>query len=146
MAAPACRNVEYGLVMQELERGDSGVRSFVSVQSALCMYPIYTFGSEEQKRRGCPPAEGRKAGLLRADGARLWLEPRRHAHPRQKVGNEYVLNGEKMWITSGTIADVAVIWAKVEDEEDKSAASWSKPTVPDSRRTTFTASGRCAPR
>ena len=79
----ACRNVEYGLVMQELERGDTGVRSFVSVQSALVMYPIYAFGSDEQKDKWLPAmAEGRKARLLRPDRARLRLQPRRHAHPR----------------------------------------------------------------
>ena len=114
-------NVEYGLVTQELERGDSGVRSFVSVQSALVMYPIYTFGSDEQKQPlAARDAERRKAGLLRTDRARFRIESRRHAHARaKKVGKEYVLNGEKMWITSGTIADVAVIWAKVEDEDNK---------------------------
>ncbi len=78
-------NVEYGLMTQELERGDSGVRSFVSVQSGLCMYPIYEFGSEEQKQAWLPAdAEGREAWLLRPDGARLRIEPRRHAHPRQE--------------------------------------------------------------
>ena len=113
-------NVEYGLVMQELERGDSGVRSFVSVQSALVMYPIYAFGSDEQKQTWLPAMQKRrKARLLRPDRARLRFQSRRHAHPREEVGNEYVLNGEKMWITSGSIADVAIIWAKVEDEDDK---------------------------
>ncbi len=78
-------NVEYGLMTQELERGDSGVRSFVSVQSALCMYPIYEFGSEEQKQTWLPAnAEGRKARLLRPDRTRLRIESRRHAHSRQK--------------------------------------------------------------
>ena len=140
-------NVEYGLVTQELERGDSGVRSFVSVQSALVMYPIYTFGSRRaEKYLAARDAERRKARLLRIDRTRLRIESRRHENARRKVGKEYVLNGEKMWITSGTIADVAVIWAKVEDEEAtrKYADFWSRPTAPDSRPTTFTASGRCA--
>ena len=114
-------NVEYGLVMQELERGDSGVRSFVSVQSALVMYPIYTFGSDEQKEHvAARHAEGRKARLLRPHRARLRLAtPAACAPAPSKDGNDYVLNGEKMWITSGTIADVAVVWAKVEDEDDR---------------------------
>ena len=74
-------NVEYGLVMQELERGDSGLRSFVSVQSALVMYPIYTFGSDEQKNTWLPAlADRRKAGLLRPHRARLRIEPRRNDH------------------------------------------------------------------
>ncbi len=80
-------NVEYGLVMQELERGDSGLRSFVSVQSALVMYPIYTFGSDAQKEAWLPSAgDGRKIGVLRADRARLRLEPGRYAHPRPQRG------------------------------------------------------------
>ncbi len=113
--------VEYGLMTQELERGDSGVRSFVSVQSGLCMYPIYAFGSEEQKQKYLPKmATGRNPRLLRPDRARRRLEPRRHAHrARKKDGNDYILNGEKMWITSGSIADIAIIWAKVEDEDDR---------------------------
>ena len=74
-------NVEYGLVMQEFERGDSGVRSFVSVQSALVMYPIYTFGSDEQKDYWLPQmATGEKLGCFRANGAGLWVQPRRNAH------------------------------------------------------------------
>ena len=110
-------NVEYGLVTQELERGDSGVRSFVSVQSALVMYPIYTFGSDEQKNLWLPALQkGEKLGCFGLTEPDFGSNPggmRTHA---RKVGNEYVLNGEKMWITSGTIADVAVIWAKTEDE------------------------------
>src|SRR6266536_4004612 len=111
-------NVEYGLVTQELERGDSGVRSFVSVQSALVMYPIYAFGSDEQKDTWLPAMQkGEKLGCFgltepRSEERRVGKECR-----SRKVGSEYVLNGEKMWITSGSIADVAVIWAKVEDED-----------------------------
>jgi glutaryl-CoA dehydrogenase len=113
-------NVEYGLVMQELERGDSGVRSFVSVQSALCMYPIYAFGSEEQKHTWLPPMQkGEKLGCFGLTEPDFGSNPGGMRTRARKVGNEYVLTGEKMWITSGSIADVAVIWAKVENENDK---------------------------
>ena len=112
-------NVEYGLVMQELERGDSGVRSFVSVQSALVMYPIHAFGSDEQKKIWLPALQkGEKLGCFGLTEPDFGSNPggmRTRAH---KVGKEYVLNGEKMWITSGSIADVAVIWAKAEDEDN----------------------------
>ena len=113
-------NVEYGLVTQELERGDSGVRSFVSVQSALVMYPIYTFGSDEQKNTWLPALQkGEKLGCFGLTEPDFGSNPGGMRTRARKVGKEYVLNGEKMWITSGTIADVAVIWAKVEDEDDK---------------------------
>jgi glutaryl-CoA dehydrogenase len=113
-------NVEYGLVMQELERGDSGLRSFVSVQSALCMYPIYAFGSDEQKQKFLPGMQ--KGEILGCFGL---TEPMFGSNPggmrtrAKKDGNEYVLNGEKMWITSGSIANIAIVWAKVADEGDK---------------------------
>src|SRR5260370_11355588 len=113
-------NVEYGLVMQELERGDSGVRSFVSVQSALVMYPIYAFGSEEQKQKWLPALQkGEKIGCFGLTEPGFGSNPGGMLTRAKKSGNEYILNGEKMWITSGSIADVAVIWAKVEDEGDK---------------------------
>jgi glutaryl-CoA dehydrogenase len=113
-------NVEYGLVMQELERGDSGVRSFVSVQSALVMYPIYAFGSEEQKQKWLPALQrAEKIGCFGLTEPGFGSNPSGMRTRAKKRGNEYVLNGEKMWITSGTIADVAIIWAKVEDENDK---------------------------
>ena len=113
-------NVEYGLVMQELERGDSGVRSFVSVQSALVMYPIHEFGSEEQKQQWLPALQsGEKLGCFGLTEPDFGSNPGGMRTRARKVGKEYVLNGEKMWITSGSIADVAVIWAKVEDEDDK---------------------------
>lgn len=112
-------NVEYGLVMQELERGDSGVRSFVSVQSALVMYPIYAFGSEEQKQTWLPALQkGDNIGCFGLTEPDFGSNPGGMRTRARKVGKEYVLNGEKMWITSGSIADVAVIWAKVEDESD----------------------------
>jgi len=113
-------NVEYGLVMQELERGDSGIRSFVSVQSALVMYPIHAFGSEQQKQTWLPALQkGEKLGCFGLTEPDFGSNPggmRTRAH---KSGKEYVLNGEKMWITSGSIADVAIIWAKVQDEDDR---------------------------
>jgi glutaryl-CoA dehydrogenase len=113
-------NVEYGLVMQELERGDSGVRSFVSVQSALVMYPIHAFGSDEQKNKWLPALQkGEKLGCFGLTEPDFGSNPGGMRTRAKKSGNEYVLNGEKMWITSGSIADVAVIWAKVEDEGDK---------------------------
>jgi glutaryl-CoA dehydrogenase len=111
-------NVEYGLVMQELERGDSGVRSFVSVQSALVMYPIYEFGSDEQKEKWLPELQsGRKLGCFGLTEPQFGSNPGGMLTRARKDGNDYVLNGEKMWITSGTIADVAIIWAKVDDAD-----------------------------
>lgn len=113
-------NVEYGLVTQELERGDSGVRSFVSVQSALVMYPIYAFGSDEQKNAWLPAMQkGEKLGCFGLTEPDFGSNPGGMRTRARKVANEYVLNGEKMWITSGSIADVAVIWAKVENEDNK---------------------------
>jgi glutaryl-CoA dehydrogenase len=113
-------NVEYGLVMQEFERGDSGFRSFVSVQSALVMYPIHTFGSEEQKQKWLPElAAGRKLGCFGLTEPGFGSNAGGMTTRARKVGDEYVLTGEKMWITSGTIADVAIIWAKVTEEDDK---------------------------
>jgi glutaryl-CoA dehydrogenase len=113
-------NVEYGLVMQELERGDSGVRSFVSVQSALCMYPIYAFGSDAQKDKYLAKmATGEILGCFGLTEPQFGSNPGGMLTKAKKVGNEYVLNGEKMWITSGTIAHIAIIWAKVEDEDNK---------------------------
>src|SRR6204780_1066296 len=111
-------NVEYGLVTQELERGDSGVRSFVSVQSALVMYPIYTFGSDEQKDTWFPAMQkGEKLGCFGLTEPDFGSNPGGMRTRARKVGKEYVLNGEKMWITSGFTQDVAVIWAKTEDDK-----------------------------
>src|SRR3954466_230657 len=113
-------NVEYGLVTQELERGDSGLRSFVSVQSALVMYPIYAFGSDEQKNTWLPAMQkGEKLGCFGLTEPDFGSNPGGMRTRARKVGSEYVINGEKMWITSGTIADVAIIWAKVENENDR---------------------------
>ncbi len=112
--------VEYGLMTQELERGDSGVRSFVSVQSGLCMYPIYAFGSEEQKQKYLPRmALGEVLGCFGLTEPDAGSNPGAMRTRARKDGDSYVLNGEKMWITSGSIADIAIIWAKVEDEDNR---------------------------
>jgi glutaryl-CoA dehydrogenase len=114
-------NVEYGLVMQELERGDSGLRSFVSVQSALVMYPIFTFGSEDQKNTWLPTlAKGEKIGCFGLTEPGFGSNPAAMTTRARKAGDEYILNGEKMWITSGSIADVAVIWAKLDGDDASS--------------------------
>jgi glutaryl-CoA dehydrogenase len=108
-------NVAYGLVMQELERGDSGVRSFVSVQSALVMYPIFTFGSEEQKDKWLPlMASGEKIGCFGLTEPDFGSNPGGLITKAEKKDGGYVINGAKMWITNGTIADVAVVWAKLD--------------------------------
>ena len=107
-------NVAYGLVMQELERGDSGVRSFASVQSALVMYPMYTFGSEQQKDRWLPKlANGEKIGCFGLTEPDYGSNPGGMITRAELKGDGYLLNGAKMWITNGTIADVAVVWAKM---------------------------------
>ena len=109
-------NVAYGLVMQELERGDSAVRSFASVQGALVMYPIYTFGSDEQKRRWLPQlARGEKIGCFGLTEPDHGSDPGGMITRAVKKGGSWVLNGAKSWITNGTVADVAVVWAKVDD-------------------------------
>jgi glutaryl-CoA dehydrogenase len=111
-------NVEYGLVMQELERGDSGVRSFVSVQSALVMYPIHAFGSDEQKQTWLPALQsGEKLGCFGLTEPDFGSNPGGMRTRARKSGNEYILNGEKMWITSGSISDVAIVWAKTEESD-----------------------------
>ncbi len=113
-------NVEYGLVMQELERGDSGIRSFVSVQSALVMYPIYSMGSDAQKEKWLPAmAKGEKLGCFGLTEPDFGSNPAGMRTRAKKVGNEYVLNGEKMWITNGSIADLALIWARSESDDNK---------------------------
>jgi len=111
-------NVEYGLVTQELERGDSGLRSFASVQSALVMYPIYAFGSDAQKDKWLPALQqGKAIGCFGLTEPQFGSNPGGMLTRAVKSGDSYVLNGEKMWITNGSIADVAVIWAKCEDDK-----------------------------
>ena len=107
--------VSYGLIAQELERGDSGIRSFVSVQSSLVMYPIFTFGSEEQKDKWLPGlANGTKIGCFGLTEPDYGSNPSGMVTKAEKTDGGYILNGAKMWITNGTIADVAVVWAKLD--------------------------------
>jgi glutaryl-CoA dehydrogenase len=111
-------NVEYGLVTQELERGDSGLRSFVSVQSALVMYPISAYASDAQKDKWLPLLQqGKAIGCFGLTEPQFGSNPGGMLTRAVRKGDSYVLNGEKMWITSGSIADVAVIWAKCEDDK-----------------------------
>ncbi len=106
-------NVSYGLIMQELERGDSGIRSFVSVQGALVMYPIYAFGSEEQRRSWLPGlAAGDKIGCFGLTEPDYGSNPAGMITRARETDDGWVLNGTKMWITNGSMADVAVIWAQ----------------------------------
>src|SRR5687768_1405407 len=123
-------NVAYGLIMQELERGDSGVRSFVSVQGALVMYPIYAFGTEEQRKHWLPRmASGEVIGCFGL------TEPDFGSNPsgmittaRKQSDGSYVLNGTKMWITNGSTAQVAIVWAKLDGKDDKSIRGFVVPT------------------
>jgi glutaryl-CoA dehydrogenase len=111
-------NVAYGLIMQELERGDSGLRSAASVQSGLVMYPIYTFGSEAQKERWLPAmAKGEKIGCFGLTEPDHGSDPGAMKTRASRQGGGYVLNGTKLWITNGSIADVAVVWAREDDGE-----------------------------
>jgi len=113
---PGLKSVAYGLIMQELERGDSGIRSCVSVQSALVMYPIYTFGAREQRDRWIPPlAAGESLGCFGLTEPDFGSNPGGMRTTARRDGNEWVLNGAKQWITNGSLADVAVVWAKTED-------------------------------
>ncbi|MBA3563664.1 MAG: acyl-CoA dehydrogenase family protein [Gammaproteobacteria bacterium] len=113
---PGLNSVSYGLICQELERGDSGLRSFVSVQSSLVMWPIFTYGSEEQKQRWLPAlAKGEAIGCFGLTEPHGGSDPANMKTIAKKDGADWVINGAKMWITNGTIADVAVVWAKTED-------------------------------
>ncbi|MCH9027599.1 MAG: acyl-CoA dehydrogenase family protein [Proteobacteria bacterium] len=108
--------VSYGLICQELERGDSGLRSFASVQSSLVMYPIHAFGSEEQKQKWLPPLARAEAigcfGLTEPHGG---SDPSNMKTTAKKDGDHWILNGSKMWITNGNVADIAVVWADTKD-------------------------------
>ncbi len=109
-------NVEYGLIMQEIERGDSGLRSFVSVQGALVMYPIYTYGSAEQKDRWLPKMQsGEAIGCFGLTEPGFGSNPAGMQTRAKRDGNQWILNGEKTWITNGSMADVALVWARTEE-------------------------------
>jgi len=109
-------NVEYGLIMQEIERGDSGLRSFVSVQGALVMYPIYTYGSAEQKDRWLPKMQsGEAIGCFGLTEPGFGSNPAGMQTRAKRDGDQWILNGEKTWITNGSMADVALVWARAED-------------------------------
>src|SRR5205807_5927734 len=111
-------NVAYGLMTQELERGDSGLRSFVSVQGALVMYPIYSYGRDSQKNKWLPLLQqGKVIGCCGLTEPQFGSNPGGMLTRAAKKGCQYVLNGEKMWITNGSIADIAVVWAKAEDDQ-----------------------------
>lgn len=113
-------NVAYGLVMQELEACDSGIRSFVSVQGALCMYPIFQFGSEDQKKKYLPGmAAGEIIGCFGLTEANFGSNPAGMLTRAERVRDGWQLNGSKAWITNGTIADIAIVWAKTEGDEVK---------------------------
>ncbi|MEM9556770.1 MAG: acyl-CoA dehydrogenase family protein [Acidobacteriota bacterium] len=113
---PGLDNVSYGLIMQELERGDSGLRSFVSVQSALVMYPIYSFGSQAQKDRWIPAlASGEAIGCFGLTEPDFGSNPGGMRTTARRDGDGWVLNGSKQWITNGTLADVAVVWAQTDE-------------------------------
>jgi len=109
--------VAYGLICQELERGDSGLRSFVSVQGSLVMWPIHAFGSEEQKRRWLPEmAKGKAIGCFGLTEPDHGSDPAGMETKAKRDGKDWVINGAKMWITNGTVADVALVWARTEDD------------------------------
>ncbi|MBS0213975.1 MAG: acyl-CoA dehydrogenase family protein [Proteobacteria bacterium] len=109
--------VSYGLICQELERGDSGIRSFVSVQSSLCMYPIHAYGSEEQRLRWLPSmAQGKTIGCFGLTEPHGGSDPANmKTNAKKDAGGDWILNGAKMWITNGNLADIAIVWAQTDD-------------------------------
>ena len=109
-------SVSYGLICQELERGDSGIRSFVSVQSSLCMYPIFAYGNEEQRERYLPGmARGEIIGCFGLTEPHGGSDPANMKTVAKKDGGDWVINGAKMWITNGNLADVAIVWAQTDE-------------------------------
>ncbi len=128
-------NVAYGLVCQELERGDSGIRSFASVQGSLCMFPIWKHGSEEQKQKYLPKmAAGEFIGCFGLTEPDFGSNPGGMLTTAVDDGDAYILNGAKMWITNGTIADLAIVWAKLDGKirgfiVEKSDAGFTAPEM-----------------
>ena len=109
-------SVEYGLLMQEMERGDSGLRSFLSVQGALVMYPILTYGSQEQKQRWLPLLKsGQAIGCFGLTEPGFGSNPAGMLTRARRDGSHWILDGEKTWITNGSMADVALVWARTDD-------------------------------
>ena len=109
-------SVSYGLICQELERGDSGIRSFVSVQSSLCMYPIFAYGNEEQRERYLPGmARGEIIGCFGLTEPHGGSDPANMKTVAKKDGGDWIINGAKMWITNGNLADVAIVWAQTDE-------------------------------
>jgi glutaryl-CoA dehydrogenase len=108
--------VSYGLICQELERGDSGIRSFASVQSSLCMYPIYAYGNEEQRKRWLPDmAAGKVIGCFGLTEPHGGSDPANMKTNAKKDGGDWIINGAKMWITNGNLADIAIVWAQTDE-------------------------------
>jgi len=129
-------NVAYGLITQELEAGDSGIRSFASVQGALCMYPIYAFGTEEQRQKWLPRmAAGEVIGCFGLTEPNSGSDPGSMRTTAKKVDGGWLLNGNKAWITNGSIADIAIVWAKTDDATirgflvEKGTPGFSAPEV-----------------
>ena len=113
--------VSYGLALQELEYGDSGLRSFVSVQGALCMYPIFRFGTEEQRKKYLPKmAAGELIGCFGLTEPDAGSDPGAMKTTARKDGDGYILHGAKMWITNSPIADLCIVWAKLDGDDGKS--------------------------
>lgn len=128
--------ISYGLICQELERGDSGLRSFASVQSSLVMYPIHAFGSEEQRQKWLPKlATGEAIGCFGLTEPDFGSNPSGMITRAKKDGDHFIINGAKMWITNGTVADVAVVWAKMDDDKvaaflvEKGTEGFSAPEI-----------------
>ncbi len=136
--------ISYGLICQQLERGDSGIRSFVSVQSSLCMYPIYAFGSEQQKQRYLPRmAQGELIGCFGLTEPHGGSDPANMKTHAKRSGTDWILNGAKMWITNGAIAGLAVVWAMTEEGIRGFLVEKGTPGLPPPRSST---NSPCAPR
>ena len=144
-AAPGATRAAYGVACRELEAGDSGLRCLVSVQGSLAMFPIWKFGSEEQKQQWLPRmAAGEAIGCFGLTEPDFGSDPRACARPRKRDGDDWVLNGSKMWITNGGIADVAIVWARHRRRHPRLRRPHRHPGL--HRHATSTTSSRCARR